>query len=342
MKALYTTVPGEYGFTDRPVPAPAADEALVKVAAVGLCPNELRIRDGIFEVEYPVIPGHQFAGTVESVGCNVNYIQPGHQVAVHPYVTCGECRVCRSAGPTHDCERFKMLGMTLDGGFAEYCAVPARHLYKLPNHVMLEEGALIENLANAVAAVRNTELQPGERVCVIGSWSMAMCVVQVARMYSPTSLVLVGTGESRLTLAEKLGASAIVDLNADAVRNGIFDAMGGHGADAVLVCEGGTSEVQLAMDVVATSGRIVVDGHVSPTATVEFAPIPLLVSRGVSLRGNRGFMTPDYTRAHGLLSEGIVEVNPLITYTYTLSNWKSAFRAFTDPAQQTVQVLITP
>ncbi len=235
-----------------------------------------------------------------------------------------------------------MLGITLDGGLAEYCTVPARHLNKLPDHVTLEEGSLIENLANAVAAVRNADLSPGERVVVIGSWSMAMCAVQVARLHSPTTLVLVGIGEKRLALGKELGASKSIDLNSTGLSDRVLHALGGHGADVVLVCEGGVKELQLAMDVIATDRRIVVDGHFDPTVTLELAPIPLLVRRAVTLCGNRGFTTPDYSRAHALMSEGVVDVKPLITYRFGLDAWDDAFRAFTDPERWAVQVLIAP
>ena len=320
MKALYTTAPGSYGLADRPTPSPADDEALIKVAAVGLCPNEVRICDGIVKAGYPVIPGHQFTGTVESCGPRVKYIRPGDRVAVHPYVVCGECPVCRSAGPPHDCERFRMIGMTLDGGLAEYCAVPARHLYKLLDHVTLEEGALIENLANAVAAVRNAELQVDERVVIIGAWSIALMALQAARLYSPAVLALAATGPQRLTLGEQLGATHTVDLDAVDGRERLFEALGGASADVVLVCGDTQSNLELAIDIVAPRGRIVVEGHFDPRATLTLSPFDLLVARGITLRANRGFMTPDYTRAHRMLSDSMVDAKSLITYRFPLDD----------------------
>lgn len=343
MKAIYTTGPGNYGLTDRPKPEPVGDEALVRVTAAGLCPNEVRLRDGLIKAaRYPVVPGHQFAGVVESCGSVVKHINPGDRVAVHPYVVCGECSVCRSAGPAHDCERYLMLGITLDGGLAEYCAVPARHLYKLPDHVTAEEGALIENLANAVAAARNAELQVGERVVVIGAWSVAMLALQVARRHSPGALALVGTGPQRLAIGKRLGATHAIDLDEEDAGERLNEALDGRGADVVLMCGTTRNELELALEAVATGGRIVVEGHFDPEATVTFSPFDLLVARSVTLRANRGFTTPDYTRAYHMLSDGVVDVRSLITSRFQMKEWESAFEAFTGAASQTVQVLVTP
>ena len=343
MKAIYTTGQGSYGLAERPKPEPAGDEALVRVAAAGLCPNEARLRHGLIKAgRYPVVPGHQFAGVVESCGPVIKHINPGDKVAVHPYVVCGECSVCRGAGPTQDCERYLMLGSTLDGGLAEYCAVPARHLYKLPDHVTVEEGALIENLANAVAAARNAELQVGERVVVIGAWSVAMLALQVARRHNPGVLALVGTGPQRLAIGKRLGATHTVDLDEEDAGERLSEALDRRGADVVLMCGTTLNELELAMEAVATGGRIVVEGHFDPEVTVTFSPFGLLVARSVTLRANRGFTTPDYTRAYQMLLDGIVDMKSLITSRFQLEDWESAFEAFSGAASQTVQVLVTP
>ena len=149
MKALYATAPGEYDLADRPKPAPGVGEALVKVARTGFCMNDVRVREGVLRHGYPVIPGHQFAGVVEACGPEVHYRAAGDRVAVHSYVLCGQCLSCRKGG-VHDCDNFRILGFTLDGGLAEYCVAPARCLFKLPDEVTLEEGSLMENLASAV------------------------------------------------------------------------------------------------------------------------------------------------------------------------------------------------
>ena len=343
MRALYARSPGDYGLTTQAVPEPGAGEALVKVAAAALCPNEDRLRRGVLAtVTYPVIPGHQLAGTVEARGPGVEHARAGDRVAVHPYVVCGQCPVCRRGGPTHDCERFGMIGFTRGGGLAEYCAVPDRHLYRLPDRISSASGALIENAANAVSAVRNARMRWSDRVVVFGSWSLAMLIVQLARMHGPRALILAGTGDRRLALAESFGADATVDLGAEDAGRRLRDLLDGNGADAAILCGPSAADLAIAADVAASRGRIVIDGHVDPRASLRLPAVGWLIARDMTVTANRGFMTPDYTAAHQMVLQGRLQLDPLVTHRFSLDDWLPAFEAFTDPGRQSVQVLIEP
>ncbi len=341
MKALYATAPGEYGLADRPKPTPAVGEALVKVARTGFCMNDVRVREGVLQHSYPVIPGHQFAGVVEACGPEVNYRAPGDRVAVHSYVLCGQCPSCRKGG-VHDCDDFQILGFTLDGGLADYCAVPARCLFKLSDHVTLEEGSLVENLASAVAAVRLARLQLAERVVIIGATPIGLLALQVARLASPSTLVMADAGHQRLALAERLGASHTVNLEQPDVGEHFADILGTQGADAVLVCAYTRSEAELAMEIVGSLGRIVIEGHFDPRAEITLSPHRLLVARAVSLQANRGWLTADFTQACELVSGGMVDVKPLVTHTFPLQDWERAFDTFTSRESQAIQVVLAP
>lgn len=343
MRALYARSPGDYGLTTQAVPEARADEALVRVSAAAICPNEDRLRRGtLTTVTWPVIPGHQFAGTVETCGAAVERIRAGDRVAVHPYVVCGQCPVCRGGGPTHDCPHMEMIGMSRSGGFAEYCAVPARYLYRLPEGVSDGAGALIENAANAASAVRNARVRWSHRVVVFGSWSLAMLAVQLARMQSPRTLILAGTGGRRLALAEILGADATVNVGADDAGRRLHDLLDGRGADAAILCGPSADDLAVAADLVAPRGRIVVDGHVDPRASLRLPPVGWLVARDVTVTANRGFMTPDYNAAHRLVQDGRLLMETLVTCRFPLDDWAEAFAAFVDPERQSVQVLMEP
>jgi threonine dehydrogenase-like Zn-dependent dehydrogenase len=342
LKALYAAAPGEFGLAERPRPVPGSDEVLLRVAKAGLCPNELRIRDGVNpSLVYPRVPGHQFAGVVEERGPEARYVEVGDRAAVHSYVLCGQCAACRKGG-AHDCDYFQMLGMTRDGGLAEYCAVPARHLFKLPDHLDLEEGAMVENVANAVAAVREASMGVAERVVVVGTSPIGMASLQVARMWSPSPLVIVGTDPHLLDLGLKLGATHAVDIQADGVLELVRAVLGGRGADVVIVCASTAADAELAMDLAGDRGRIVIEGHFDPRVEVSLSPFRLLVSRRVTLKANRGWLTPDFTRALELVSDGVVDVKPLTTHRFSLEEWEDAYETFATRAGHTVQVAIGP
>ncbi len=341
MKALYATAPAEYGLADRPKPAPGVGEALVKVARTGFCMNDVRVREGVLRHGYPVIPGHQFAGVVEACGAEVSYLTPGDRVAVHSYVLCGQCPSCRRGG-VHDCDNFRILGFTLDGGLAEYCAAPARCLFRLPDHVTLEEGSLVENLASAVAAVRLARLEVAERVVIVGATPIGLLALQVAGLASPSTLVMAGAGDRRLDLAERLGASHTVDIEQAEMQESLTDILGTRGADAVLVCGYSRAEAELAMEIVGSLGRIVIEGHFDPTVEITLSPHRLLVTRAVSVQANRGWLTPDFERAHALVANGMVDVKSLVTHTFPLQDWEQAFDLFTSGESQAVQVVLAP
>ena len=343
MKALYTTAPGRYGLADRPRPEVAADEVLVRVSRAGFCMNDIRIREGVLtSVAFPLIPGHQFAGCVEACGADVSRLSVGDRVVAHSYVTCGQCYACRTGPALHDCDEFTIAGFTRDGGLAEYNTLPERYAYRLADHVTMDEASLVENTANAVAAVRVGDPGVTDRVVVIGATPIGLLAAQVARLVSPRVLALAGTGSARLGLAESLGATHTVDLRDDAPRDALDAILGGRGANVVIVCGYSAAELELAMDLVGATGRIVVEGHFDPAVGVTFSPFTLLVAKSVALQANRGWMTRDFVKALDLVARGMVEVAPLITHRLPLESWETGFDIFTDSEGDAVQVVLEP
>ena len=328
MKALYTTGPGQYGLVERPMPKPAPDECLVRVCRASICHTDVIIRDGVAgHVRYPFVPGHEFAGIVTQCGSAVRWIARGDRVAVHTVMACGQCARCRR-GDTNGCEHHEELGSSRDGGFAEYCAVPARHLFRLPDHVTLTQGAMVEPLANAVSAVRQLNLQRGERAVVIGPGPIGLLALQVARLRNPGLLVLVGTRDERLALGDLLGATHVVNVRNDGARQELASILAGEGADVIIECAGTRSALELAMEVVGWRGRIGLEGVLGVDELVPISPYRLL-SDSASLVGINGWVTADFTEALELISTGLVETDKLVSRTFPLEQWQTAFDAVT-------------
>lgn len=338
MKALHTATPGKYGLADRPKPVPGPAEALVKVHRAALCHTDVIIRNGVAgHVNYPVIPGHEFAGIVEACGSQVTYVKPGDRVVVHTVVACGQCPACRY-GDTMGCEYYDELGSKRDGGFAEYCAVPARSLFKLPDHVTLEAGALVEPLANAVSCVRQSNIKLGESVVVIGPGPIGLLAVQVARLSNPSVLVLVGTRDERLAFGERFGATHTVNIKREGALKTLKDILGTKGADVAIECAGNPGALELAMDIIGWRGRIAIEGTFDTEEMVLISPYHLLLARSASLIGINGWVTADFTQALDLLSSGLVDVKPLITHTFPLEEWETAFDMITKRKSEAIKV----
>ena len=339
MKAIVTARPGDFGLVERPVPEPAEDEVRLKVANAGICRNDLRIQKGIHEsINYPLIPGHQFSGVVDICGSAVKFAKPGDKAAVHSYVVCGQCAACR-IGDTHYCDTLKTLGFKLDGGFAQYCVLPERNLFKLPDNVNLHEGAMVENLANAVAVMGQSNLQTGESVAIIGATPIGLMALQVARLSSPSTIVLVGSGINRLRLGQGLGAEHIIDVNKSGYAEDLKEIR--KGFDVVIVCGKTEDELKLAMDIAGWRGRIVVEGHYDPDVEINFSPFKLLVERAVSLQANCGWLTPDFHRALNLLEREEINVKSIITHTFPLEDWEKGFNVFSSGENQSIQVMLS-
>lgn len=339
MKAIFARKSGEYGLTERPVPTPALDEALVKVARAGICHTDVVVRATTpGHLRYPFIPGHEFSGVVETCGPAVKYIAPGDRVAVHHVMACGQCPACWR-GDTEGCHRYDELGSLSDGGFAEYCAVPARHLFKLPDHVTLGEGAMVEPLANAVSAVRQAEVHVGDQVVVIGPGPIGLLALQVAGLAHPSVLVLVGTRDGRLQFGEQLGATHTVNIHREGSREALNDILGGRGADVVVQCAGTLSAAKLAVDIVGWRGRVALEGGAS-----ELLPLSLdaLMRQSARVMGINGWNRDEFAQSLDLISSGLVDAESLITHTFPLDEWETAFEMVTVRKDEAVKVHLAP
>src|SRR6266542_4735104 len=171
MKALLKVAPGpgNLELRDIPVPEPRPGEVVFKVAATGICGSDLHIQDDEYKVVPPVVIGHETAGTVTAVGDGVSRWRPGDRVTAQTTIsTCGACAYCR-AGLLNLCPERRWLGGHVNGGFAEYCAVPEKNLLRLPDHVGETAAALTEPLACCVHGVMEVARpEPGSFVVVSG------------------------------------------------------------------------------------------------------------------------------------------------------------------------------
>lgn len=341
MRALYMADPHRYSLVERPVPAFAADECLVRVSLASVCHTDVIIRQGIAgHVRYPFVPGHEFAGVIAACGANVRWLHLGDRVAVHTVMACGQCAHCRR-GDTNGCEHYEEMGSTCDGGFAEYCAAPARHLFVLPDHVTMAEGAMVEPLANAVSAVRRCGIRTGEQVVIIGPGPIGLLALQVARLHHPATLILVGTRPQRLALGHPLGATHVVDSRQTDARQQLMQILGKGGADVVIECAGTRSALELAMEIVGWRGRIGLEGVHGGDEQVPITPYRLL-SRSASLLGVSGWTTLDFTEALDLIARGLVDPKPLVTHTFPLEEWEAAFDMVTARKDEAIKVQLAP
>jgi NAD+-dependent secondary alcohol dehydrogenase Adh1 len=223
---------------DRPAPEPQRpNEVLVKILGAGVCATDLHAIEGLMEpagLTLPVVLGHENAGRVEATGDMVLSVQPGDEVLIYPPQSCGVCVPCRRAQDMH-CERHEFVGLTIDGGFAEYLVVPERSLVKLPEGLDPVEMAPHADAGitayHAVKRVAPLAL-PGSTAVVVGVGGVGHIAIQLLRELGSSYVVAIDPQAARQRLATELGADDAI--GADGAPDAVREITDGSGADIVL------------------------------------------------------------------------------------------------------------
>jgi (R,R)-butanediol dehydrogenase / meso-butanediol dehydrogenase / diacetyl reductase len=212
--------------------APGPDEVQVKVSYCGICGTDLHLFHGRMDhrMRLPQVFGHEIAGTVEAVGCNVQSFAKGDGISVRPLIPCGNCPACR-AGNSHVCQRLRFIGIDEPGGMQVFWTVPAHTLHRLPPNMPLLEASLVEPLAVACHDVRRSRITQGEYAVVQGGGPIGILIALVARQAGARILVA-EVNPFRLQLIRELGFEAINPKETD-IASFVTTATGTAGADVV-------------------------------------------------------------------------------------------------------------
>lgn len=243
----------------RPTPGPG--QALVQVRASAMNHLDLWVRRGIpIETTMPHIGGSDIAGVIAEVGEGVDAARVGERVVVNPSLWCGECWAC-ARGEESMCVRFRILGEHTDGGFAEFVAADADHLYRIPNEMTFEEAAAIpiSYMTAWRALTSRAALKPGEDVLVIGaSGGTALAAVQIARLMG-ARVFAVTSGADKVERIRALGADVVYDRNQTDWSKAVFKDTGRRGVDVVVENVGAPTWAG-SVRALANGGRLVTYG----------------------------------------------------------------------------------
>jgi len=241
-------------------PSPGAGHVLVRVRAAGICHSDVHYRAGTSGVgSLPQTLGHEVAGVVEEVGPDVAGLRPGDRVCLHYLLTCDQCHFCRT-GHEQFCPEGRMIGKHVDGGFAEYIAVPARNAVGLPAEVSFEHGAVLMcSSSTSFHALRKSRLQPGETVAIFGAGGLGMSAIQLARTMGALHVYAVDINETKLELAESLGAVAVNAREGDPVA-ALRRLTDGRGVDVAIEVIGLRQTMEQAVRSLAVLGRAALAG----------------------------------------------------------------------------------
>lgn len=237
-------------------PEPKADEVLICIKAAGICHSDVHYRDGISSVNYlPITLGHEVAGVIEELGPNVTKFQVGDRICVNYMITCGKCYFCVK-GSEQFCADGKMIGKNVDGGYAEYIAVPTRGIYKLPDSVSFEHAAVMMcSTATSLHALKKTRFQPGETMAIFGFGGLGVSAFQLAKAFGAREIFAVDIDPAKLQTAKKMGAVPINAKNNDPIEK-IMELTNGVGVDVALELIGLKLTLEQGVKSLARFGRL--------------------------------------------------------------------------------------
>jgi 2-desacetyl-2-hydroxyethyl bacteriochlorophyllide A dehydrogenase len=267
MRAAIMDAPFEMRVGDWKTPAPGPGEVLVSVGATGICAGDMYIYRGTNPyASYPVIGGHEIAGTVAAVGQQVSGIELGTRVVVEPFIGCGRCYPCR-VGKQNCCANLQIIGAHRPGGFAEAVVAPAKNIHAVPAGMSMALASFAEPVAIGVQACRRGAVAAGEYVLILGCGPFGLALIEVAQARGARA-VAADIVPDRLETARKLGADVLPAD--DRLLQNVLDQTNGEGAPVVIEATGNLKAMEQTVDLVASGGRIVIVGLVKKGAGVTF------------------------------------------------------------------------
>lgn len=321
-------------------PAPGPGEIKIKVAAASVCGSDVSIARytpaaQAFKLALPVTMGHEGAGTVLEVGDGVSSFQVGDHVALESHIACFDCFQC-GIGNAHICENMRLLGLHVDGLFAEYCTLPARAAYRLPESIPLEQAALLEPAGVAMHAIQSAG-QPllGQRVLVTGAGPVGLFIAELARLAGAARVVVVEPNAWRREFAQARGAIAVPPAS-DGGQLHTLSARTGF--DFAFEASGHPSSFPAAIDALRKGGTYVSVGFGNEPLTVDAGEY--LNRRGIRMIGSFGrLLWSTWNDLVGLVEEQRLDLGAFITHRLPLSDLDRALELLSGAA---CKVILAP
>jgi alcohol dehydrogenase, propanol-preferring len=255
-------------------PAPKGTQVLVKVQSEGVCHSDVHVWEGYYEgidgqplkttergVKYPLTPGHEIAGTVESLGEQAEGFSKNEKVLVYPWIGEGLCPACR-IGEENLCDKPRSLGIYTDGGYAQYVLVPSyKYLVKIGDYMDMDTTAPLSCAGlTAYGAVKNAGLKPNDNVVVVGTGGLGLMAIQLAKAVTGANIIAMDLDDQKLDVAKKNGANITINSKKDDPVKAIMELTDNLGADAVLDFVNASSTVEIDMKFLRRRARLVLVG----------------------------------------------------------------------------------
>jgi threonine 3-dehydrogenase len=308
------------------VPTMGPTDVLVRVKAASICGTDLHIygwdRWSQGRIKPPVTLGHEFCGVVERVGEEVKAVKAGDFVSAEMHVSCGHCHQCR-LGESHICQNLRIIGIDLDGAFAEFVKIPATNIIQLDGSIPEEYGAILDPLGNAVHTVLAGAIA-GQTVLVTGCGPIGLMAIAVAKACGSSTVFATETNEQRRTMAKKMGADVAMNPATEDVVARILGETNRTGADVLLEMSGNPAAIQQGFKALRAGGRASLLGI--PTENVQLDLVDDVIFKGATVQGIYGRrMYGTWVQMTALLKAGRLNLDPLFGERRPLEKFEDAF-----------------
>lgn len=340
MRRVILVEPEHFVLQEVPIPEPGPAEVILKVERVGICGSDVHIYHGLSpRTRPPLVLGHEFSGTIHSLGTEVRDSKVGDRVTAEPLIDCGQCTYCR-CGRYNLCPELYTIGSRLDhdGAYADYVRVPERKLIALPDNMSFAEGAMVELVACAIHAQDVASIASGDVALIIGTGPVGMLVAQTAKMAGADVVAVGDVVPERLALAKQLGADNTVNAAETDLVSWVKETYGEGGVHRVFDTASIPETFKQALQVVRRGGRVINMGVA--TQAVEWQPNILLLKE-IELTGMNMYTRPNFETAVETMNSRHIRVEPLIRASYPLAQIDKAYdRVLHDPHR--CKVMLAP
>jgi 2-desacetyl-2-hydroxyethyl bacteriochlorophyllide A dehydrogenase len=351
MTAVVCHGPKDYRVEEIARPVAGPREIIIRIGACGICASDCKCWSGAKMfwdgdkpwVKAPVVPGHEFFGTVEELGEGAAEhfgVAPGDKVIAEQIVPCERCRYCRS-GKYWMCEVHNIFGFQRDvaeGGMSDFMRLPANaRVHVIPREMPLEDAAIIEPLACAIHAVSRGDVQLDDVLVIAGAGPIGLMMVQVVKLKTPRKLVVIDTVPERLALAKRYGADVVINPKTEEAGKIVQGLTDGYGCDVYIEATGSPSGVTQGLTLIRKLGRFVEFSVFGSETSVDWSIIG--DRKELDVRG--AHLGPySYPIAIDLLMRGLVTSKGIVTHDYSFKQWDEAIKVAN--SLDSIKVLIKP
>lgn len=335
MRAVQIEAPEKARLVEVDIPQPGTGDVLIEVAAAGICGTDLHIYHGEYEATYPIIPGHEFSGTVAAVGEGVKIVRVGDRVTADPNVPCNRCPACQR-NEMNQCYDQEAIGVTRSGAFTRYVLAPEEVVFSVGS-LPFPAAAMVEPLACVVWGLKRVQVQPGDTALVFGAGPMGCLILQAVRRAGAARVIVTDRVPWRLEQAAALGATETV--LADEHQEKRLKSLAQLGYDVVVDVTGIPAVVEQTFAYARPRGKVWVFGVCPPDAQVSFNPYQVF-RKDLSIIGSYAECCT-FQESIALIQNGAVEVEPLVSHSLPLDRFSEGLE-LAEHAPERMKVQIIP